>query len=205
MRQSPGSGLTMLEGLVGKIADLWNAPDQWIEKELEDALPDPPVVLGPDGHFRRNLIALAQQRQKQSGQLLSSLLTIVWQGTKLSALGPHYRDMRKLTGMVIEVVLDQMATQPDIFLQYDDDNVVLCFASANRAVTELRTAMMAQALRAALLQRMPDLAGKMRIDFTVIGVEPVEAVTRGPDLAASLVDRLCRTRDRTAIGHAATA
>lgn len=195
----------MLEGLVGKIADLWNAPDQWIEKELEEALPDEPVELGPDGHFRRKLIALAQQRQKQNGKLVSSLLTIVWHGNKLTALGTGYCDVRNLTGMVVEVVLEQMATQPDIFLRYDDDNVVLCFASANRAVTELRTAMMAQALRAALLQRMPDLAGKLRIDFTVTAVEPVEAVARGPDIAASLVDLLCRARDMTAIGHAATA
>lgn len=195
----------MLEGLAGKIADLWHTPDLWIERELEDALPDAPVELGPIDHFRRRLIALAQQRQKQNGKLVSSLLTIVWQGNKLSALGTHYRDMRKLAGMVVEVVLEQMATQPDIFLQYDDDNVVLCFASANRAVTEVRTAMMAQALRAALLQRMPDLAGKLRIDFTVTAVEPVEAVTKGPDLAAGLVDLLCRSRDMSAIGHAATA
>ena len=195
----------MLEGLAGKIAELWNAPDQWIEQELEAALPDAPVELGPDGQFRRKLIALAQQRQKQNGRLLSSLLTIVWQGTKLTALGPHYRDMRKLAGMVTELVLEQMATQPDIFLQYDDDNVVLCFASSNRAVTELRTAMMAQALRAALLQRMPDIAGKVRIDFTVTMVEPIEAVAKGPDLAAGLVDLLCRTRDMSAVGHAATA
>lgn len=195
----------MLEGLTGKIAALWNAPDQWIEQERKDALPDPPVVLGPGDHFRLRFLDLARHRQKQNGKLVSSLLTIVWHGTKLSALGPHYRDMRKLAAMVTEVVLDQMATQPDIFLQYDDDNVVLCFASANRAVTELRTAMMAQALRAALLQRMPELTGKMRIDFTISAVEPVEAVTRGPDLATGLVDLLCRARDMSAIGHAATA
>ena len=195
----------MLQGLAGKIADLWNAPDQWIEKELEEALPEEPVELGPVDHFRRKLIALAQQRQKQNGKLVSSLLTIVWQSNKLTALGTHYRDMRKLAAMVVEVVLEQMAAQPDIFLQYDDDNVVLCFASANRAVTEVRTAMMAQALRAALLQRMPDVAGKLRIDFTVTQIEPVEAVARGPDLAAGLIDLLCRTRDMSAIGHAVTA
>lgn len=195
----------MLHGLVGKIADLWNAPDQWIEKELEEALPDAPVELGPEEHFRRRLIDLAQQRQKQNGKLVSSLLTIVWQGNKLTALGPHYRDMRKLAGMVVEVVIEQMATQPDIFLQYDDDNIVLCFASPNRAVTELRTAMMAQALKAALLQRLPDLTGKLRIDFTVTQIEPVEAVAKGPDVATRLVDLLCRTRNRTALGHAITA
>jgi len=195
----------MPQGLVGKIADLWNAPDQWIEQELEAALPEPPVDLGPDHHFRRRVIALAQQRQKQNAHLLSSLLTVVWQGNKLTALGAHYRDMRKLASMVTELVLEQMAAEPDIFLQYDDDNAVLCFASTNRAVTEVRMAMMAQALRAALLQRMPDLAGKIRIDFTVTTVEPIEAVAKGPDLAAGLVDLLCRTRDMSAVGHTAIA
>lgn len=195
----------MLQELAGKIAELWHAPDQWIAEELEAVLPEEPVEPGPVDHFRRKLIDLAQQRQKQNGKLVSSLLTIVWQGSKLTALGAQYRDMRKLAAMVVEVVIEQMAAQPDIFLQYDDDNVVLCFASPNRAVTELRTAMMAQAVRAALLQRLPDLAGKMRIDFTVTQIEPVEAVAKGPDLAAGLVDLLCRTRDSSAIGHAATA
>lgn len=195
----------MLQGVAGKIAELWNAPDQWIEKELEAALPDRPVELGPRDHFRLRLIDLARQRQRQHGKLVSSLLTIVWTNSKLSALGPHYRDLRKLASMVTEVVLAQMTTQPDIFLQYDDDNVVLCFASPNQAVTELRTAMMAQALRAALLQRMPDMADKVRIDFVVTAVEPVEAVAHGPNVAAGLVDRLGRARDISAIGHAATA
>lgn len=193
----------MLEGLVGKIARVWNAPDQWIEKELEAVLPDPPAEPGPDDLFRLRLIELAGERQKQNGKLVSSLLTIVWQGTKLTALGPHYRDMRKLAGMVTELVLEQMATQPDIFLKYDDDNVVLCFASANRAVTEVRTAMMAQALRAALLNRMPNLADKLRIEFVVTSVEPVDAVAGGNDLVTGLVDLLCRTRDMRAIANAA--
>jgi hypothetical protein len=52
---------------------------------------------------------------------------------------------------------------------------------------------------------MPDLAGKIRIDFTVTTVEPIEAVAKGPDLAAGLVDLLCRTRDMSAVGHTAIA
>jgi hypothetical protein len=196
----------MLNQLAGKIADLWNAPDQWIEAELKEAMPDEAVVeLAPGDHFRLRFIDLARDRQRQNGQLVSSLLTIVWQGSKLTALGAQYRDLRKLAGMVTEVVLEQMAAQPDFFLRYDDDNVVLCFASPNRMVIELRTAMMAQALRAALLQRIPDLAGKVRIDFTVTAVEPVEAVRKGRDLAAGLVDLLCRARDLSVVGHAATA
>jgi len=196
----------MLQGLVGKIADLWNAPDQWIDAELQEAMPDGPAAeLGPSDHFRLRFIDLARDRQRQNGQLVSSLLTIVWQGAKLTALGPQYRDLRKLAAMVADVVLEQMATQPDFFLQYDDDNIVLCFASPNRMVTELRTAMMAQALRAALLQRIPDLAGKVRIDFTVTAVEPVEAVRKGQDLAAGLVDLLCRARDLSTVGRNATA
>ena len=194
----------MLNQLVGKIVDLWNAPDQWIEAELREVTPDEPAPEpAPNDRFRSRFLDLARQRQRQNGRVVSSLLTVVWQGTRLSALGTHYREIKALMTMVIEVVLEQMADQPDFFLQYDSDNVVLCFASGNKAVTEVRTAMMAQALRAALLQRMPDLAGKIRIDFVVTSVEPIEAVAKGPNLAAGLVDLLCRARDSSAIAMSA--
>jgi hypothetical protein len=196
----------MLNQLVEKIADLWHAPDQWIEAELEEALPvEPAPEPTPGEQFRRRLLDLASHRQRQNGKLVSSLLTIVWPGSKLADLGTHYRDIKALTAMVTEVVLEQMAEQPDFFLRYDADNVVLCFASPNRAVTEIRTAMMAQALRAALLQRMPDLHGKIRVDFVVAAVEPVEAVTKGPDLLTGMVDLLCRARDSSAAAQTAFA
>lgn len=191
----------MLQGLVEKIADLWNAPDHWIEAELEEVLPPEAPEPGPDDHFRRKYLELARQRQRQNGKLVSGLITIVWHGSKLAAFGTYFRDLRALTGMVTEVVLEQMASQPDFFLPYDADNVVLCFGSPNRAVTELRTAMMAQALRAALLQHMPDLAGKIRVEFVVTALEPAEAVAKGPDLTASLVDLLCRARDASAVAR----
>lgn len=196
----------MLNQLVGKIVDLWNAPDQWIEAERQQVRPDETAdEPRPDDQFRAQFLDLARQRQRQNGHVVSSLLTVNWQGTRLSALGTHYREIKALMAMVTEVVLEQMANQPDFFLRYDADNVLLCFASANKAVTEVRTAMMAQALRAALLQRMPDLAGKIRIDFVVTTVEPGEAVAKGPNLAAGLVDLLCRARDRSAIAMTAAA
>jgi hypothetical protein len=196
----------MLNQLVGKIVDLWNAPDQWIEAELQHVLPDATEAEPDPGDlFRTQFLNLARQRQRQNGRVVSSLLTIVWQGNKLAALGAHYREIKALMAMVTEVVLEQMADRPDFFLRYDSDNVLLCFASANKAVTEVRTAMMAQALRAALLQRMPDLAGKIRIDFVVTAVEPVEAVAKGPNLVAGLIELLGRARDSSAIAMAAPA
>lgn len=196
----------MLNVLVQTIADLWNAPDQWIEAELEEALPPQPEPEPSAGHtFRSRFLDLARYRQRQNGKVVSSLLTIVWQGAKLSPLAAQFREIKALTALVTEVVLEQMADRPDFFLQYDSNNVVVCFASGNKAVTEVRTAMMAQALRAALLQRMPALAGQVRIDFVVTTVEPIEAVAKGPDLVAGLVDTLCRMRDASAVGRAVTA
>lgn len=190
----------MLQGLVAKIAVLWNAPDHWIEAEREEVLPpEPEAEPAPDQLFRRQFFDLARLRQRRNEQLVSGLLTISWQGGKSTALGAHYRDLKVLAGMVTEVVLEQMAAQPDFFFPYDSDNVVLCFASANRAIVELRAAMMAHALRAALLQRAPDLASKMRVDVIVTAVEPVELVTKGQDLLAGLVDLLSRARDRQVI------
>lgn len=191
----------MLQGLVEKIADLWNAPDHWIEAELEEVLPPEAPEPGPGDHFRRKFLELARQRQRQNGKLVTGLMTIVWHGNKLAAFGTHYRELRALTAMVTEVVLEQMASQPDFFLPYDDDNVVLCFASPNPAVIELRTAMMAHALRAALAQRAPDIARRLRIEVVVTALEPAEAVTRGPNLTASLVDILCRARDASAVAQ----
>lgn len=191
----------MLHSLVEKIAGLWNAPDQWIAVERARAMPAVETAPSPNAEFRAQFLDLARNRQRQNGKVVSGLLTIVWQGTRLAAHGARYRDLKVLTEMVTDIVLDQMAGKPDFFLPYDTDNVVLCFASGNKAVTELRTAMMAHALRAALVQRMPDLAGKLRIEAVVTEIEPVEAVVRGPDLAVGLVDLLCRARDNSVLGH----
>jgi hypothetical protein len=191
----------MLQALVEKVADLWNAPDHWIEAERKSASPGSEVEAAPNAAFRSQFLELARDRQRQHGKVVTGLLTIVWQGSRLAALGPRYRDLKVLTEMVTDVVLDQMAGKPDFFLPYDTDNVVLCFASGNRAVTELRAAMMAHALRAALVQRMPDLGGKLRIDAVVTEIEPVEAVVRGPDLAVGLVEMLCRARDSSVLGR----
>lgn len=194
---------TMLQTLVGKIVDLWNAPDQWIEAERKEVLPDETVVEPPPHQrFRTQFLELARQRQRQNGPLVSSLLTIVWQGSRLSVLGTYHREIKALMAMVTEVVLEQMADRPDFFLRYDTDNVVLCFASANKAVIEVRTAMMAQALRAALLQRAPDLGGKIRIDFVVTTVDPVEVVAKEADLVVRLVDLLCQARNSSVIAMA---
>ena len=200
--QPCGDQETMLQTLVGKIVDLWNAPDQWIEAERNEVLPDAAPEPPPRQRFRTQFLELARQRQRQNGPLVSSLLTIVWQGSRLSVLGTYHREIKALMAMVTEVVLEQMADRPDFFLQYDSDNVILCFASANKAIIEVRTAMMAQALRAALLQRAPDLAGKIRIDFVVTMVEPVEVVAKETDLVAGLVDLLCRARNGRVIAMA---
>lgn len=195
----------MLQGFVEKIADLWNAPDQWIEAEREEVLPPEAPEPGPGDHFRRKFLDLARQRQRQNSKLVSSLLTVVWHGSKLAAYGSYYNNLRTLTGMVTDMVLEQMAAPPDFYLPYDTDNVVLCFASPNREVAELRTAMMAHALRAALQQRMPDLSARIRIEFVVSALEPVDVVARGTDLTASLVDLLCRARDSSAVAQASFA
>jgi hypothetical protein len=62
--------------------------------------------------------------------------------------------------------------------------------------------MMAQALRAALLQRAPDLGGKIRIDFVVTTVDPVEVVAKEADLVVRLVDLLCQARNSSVIAMA---
>lgn len=194
----------MLQSLVGKIADLWNAPDAWIAAEIEDSMPPVPEDEPAPGSaelFRRRFIELAGQRQRANGRVVSAMLSIAWQGSRLGAHGSRYRDLKVLTEMVTDLVLEQMAGKPDFYLAYDTDNAVLCFASANRAIVELRGAMMAQALVAALVQRMPDLAGKVRVEVVVTEVEPVDVVTRGTDLAVALVDALCRARDNSALGR----
>lgn len=182
----------MLQTLVGKIAEIWNAPDLWIEAERAEAFPET-APKTPQHSFRSQFLDLARTRQRDNGKLVASLITIVWLDAP-QAEAARYRDMKALTAMVVEVVLEQMAGKPDIYLQHDADNAVLCFASGNRLVMELRTAMMAQALRAALTQRMPELAERVRIEFVVNDLDPVDAVTGGSDPAAALVDLLCRTR-----------
>jgi hypothetical protein len=192
----------MLNGLVEKIADIWNAPDAWFEAEAEAARrSDGGTPADPAALFRKQLLDLARVRQRQEGRLVSAMLTIAWQGNRLSLFGAHSRDFKALTGMVMEVVLEQMATPPDLFLQLDADNAVLCFASPNRMIGELRAGMMAQALRAALFRHAPDLAGRLRIDFSVADFDPVDVVTGGTDVASGLIDLLVRTSNASALGR----
>lgn len=185
-------GTSMLRTLVGKIAEIWNAPDQWIEAERAEAFPELEAAT-PHGAFRSQFLDLARDRQRENGKLVASLITIVWTDAP-EGEATRYRDMKALTAMVVEVVLEQMAGRPDICLQYDADNAVICFASGNRLVMELRTAMMAQALRAALGQRMAELAERVRIEFVVQDLDPVDAVAGGTDPAAALVELLGGTR-----------
>ena len=90
--------------------------------------------------------------------------------------------------MLGESVLGQMAAAPDCFAQRDENTYLLCFASGNSAVAELRATMMAQALRASLLRGLPDQVASVRVESIVGEIDPVEIVLKHPRIAPGLTD-----------------
>ncbi len=192
----------MLHGLVDTIADIWSAPDRWIEAELAAAeaaaaaetaraaaQPEAPEPEIEDEVFRARFLGLARTRQRQHGPVVCGLLSIVWPGPRLMAVGQP-RDQKALTAMVGESVLNQMAGEPDCFAQRDENTYLLCFASGNAAVAELRATMMAQALRAALVRALPNSSGTLRVDRVVSEIDPVELVLKHRAIAPGLARHL---------------
>lgn len=192
----------MLHDLAERFAHLWNAPDAEIVSELDAALARQMADGdgGSEATFRARFIELARTRQRQHGELVAGLVTIVWPGSRLDALGGNSRKFKLLAAMETESVLEQMAAPPDFFVQHDSNNFLLCFGSANRAVAELRTLMMCQALGAALTQRIPGLPGRIRVDHVVTAFDPVEPVAKGARASTGMVDLLFRARDRSVFG-----
>lgn len=193
----------MIRTFLDTIADLWRAPDAWIAAELDLAPSEGETKpVHPDGLFRSQFLDLARQRQRANGPMVAGLLSLVWQVPRLTAFGARHSDMRALTALVAEVVLQQMADRPDIVLQYDADTFLVCFASGSPAVPEIRIAMMAQALEAALLARIPDLDGRLRIDHVVTTLNPATPVRRYADIGTGLASILRTARDSRPFGPA---
>jgi len=80
------------------------------------------------------------------------------------AVGHPARVQRGVAALLGESVLGQMAAAHDCFAQRDENTYLLCFASGNSAVAELRATMMAQALRASLLRGLPDQVVSVRVE-----------------------------------------
>lgn len=193
----------MIRIFLDTIADLWRAPDAWIAAELEFAPSgSDPTPVHADGPFRSQFLDLARQRQRANGPMVAGLLSLAWQVPRLSAIGARHSDMKALTAMVAEVVLQQMADRPDFVLQYDADTFLVCFASGSPAVPEIRIAMMAQALEAALLARIPNLDGRLRIDHVVTTLNPAAPVRRYADIGTGLASILRTARDSRPFGPA---
>ena len=87
-----------------------------------------------------------------------------------------------------------MLPPPDLFVQHDSDNVLLCFASPNREVAEHRTAMIARAVQAELERQMEDLAGRIGVEH-IVGKVPQTELDPGSDLVADLLRTLQRLRE----------
>lgn len=194
------SASKMIKSLFATIADLWRAPDAWIAAELEAALPVGDESPNPERIFRSQFLELARERQRANGPMVAGLLTFVWQVPRISTFGARHSDIKALTTLVSEVVLQQMADRPDIVLQYDADNFVVCFASGSPAVPEVRIAMMAQALEAALQQRIDGLEDRLRVDYVVTCFNPAAPVRRFPDIALGLTSILAAARKARAVG-----
>ena len=119
----------MLHGLVETIADIWSAPDRWIEAELAAAAavvaqsasveaksPEP-----EDQSFRANFLELARTRQRQNGRVVCGLLRLVRPGSRLMAMGSARAGTPTLTAMVADSVLGQMAgSRPSMWCNFAD-------------------------------------------------------------------------------------
>lgn len=192
----------MLRQLVDTIGDLWRTPDAWVAAEVVAAMPVQDEELPEvERRFRTQFIALARYRQRLDGRLLAGLLTINWQVSRPALFGPRASEMKRLTSMVSEVVLEQMADLPDLVLQYDADHFLVCFAGSGEPIAELRLTMMAQALQAALEQRIPDLAGQVRIAAQMTSFAPALPLRRSPNLAAGLASLLMGGKRMQGLGQ----
>jgi len=188
----------MLHGLVDTIADIWSAPDRWIEAELaaadaaaaQLASLKPPSPEPEDQRFRAHFLELARTRQRQNGRVVCGLLRLIRPGSRLMAVGAARADTPALTAMVADSVLGQMAAPPDCFTYRDPDTYLVCFASGNVAVAGLRATMMGQALRAALVRTSMEPVSTLRVESVVADLDPVDIVLNCPNIAAGLVERL---------------
>ncbi len=181
----------MLRPLLNTILKLWGSPEAWAAQSFVTADPADEIDL-PDSErrFRAQFIALARHRQRSNGKLLAGLLTLQWTVPRPTMFGARQGEMKRLTGMVSEVVLEQMADLPDLVLQYDADHFLVCFAGTGEPIAELRLAMMAQALQAALEQRIPEVAGKLSIDAAMTSFAPAMPLRRSRSVASGLASML---------------
>jgi len=193
--------MRMLPKLLDTIFELWRAPQDWARAGFVPADPLADTELSDaERRFRARFIELARHRQQSNGKLLAGLLTLDWQVSRPTPAGPPQGEIKRLAGMVSEVVLEQMADLPDLVLQYDADHFLVCFAGAGEPIAELRLAMMAQALQAALEQRIPDIAGKLRIDAAMSSFAPALPLRRSPSLASGLASMLVAAQRIKALG-----
>lgn len=191
----------MLRLLFDTLADLWRTPGPEVAAEpvpFEPDSDDDPT--DPERRFRAQFIELARHRQRNNGQLLAGQLTLDWQVSRVSMFGTRLTEMKRLTSMVSEVVLEQMADLPDLVLQHDADHFFVCFAGTGEPIAELRLAMMAQALQAALEQRIPEISGKLRIEAAMTSFNPALPLRRSRSLAKGLSSLLVAARHVRALG-----
>lgn len=192
---------SMLRHLFDTIADLWRSRDSKALNDVVMVEPEDDVdPFDPERRFRAQFIELARHRQRSNGQLLAGQLTLNWQGSRVTMFGARQAEMKRLTSMVSEVVLEQMADLPDLVLQHDADRFLVCFAGTGEPIAELRLAMMAQALQAALEQRIPEISGKLRIDAAMTSFNPALPLRRSRNLAKGLASLLHAARHVRAFG-----